>query len=209
MLVGQAHEQRAAHPRLQVLRGHAGQVDRRLVRVDHRRDRDDGVVQPEPLARVLGVGRASARWTTSTAARRRTPGRRRARRRPAAATRAESMPPDRPSTTEGMPFLSMKSRRPSTRARQTSSQSLSGLTIVDGRGSNGGTGSSESRCRVTVSGPTRPSVRSATAARSKSGRRSAGARRTGARGPAARRRPRPTSESPSKTSSSCPPTWLQ
>ena len=51
VLVGQPHEQRAAHAGLQVLRRDAGELDRAVVRVDHRRDRDDGVVQPGRLAR--------------------------------------------------------------------------------------------------------------------------------------------------------------
>src|SRR3954447_7539846 len=77
-----------------------------------------------------------------------------------AATSAESMPPDMPSTTEGMPFLSMKSRRPSTSARQTSSRSLSGSATVPGSGSNGATGASHTRHRVTVIGPIPPARRS-------------------------------------------------
>ena len=56
MLVGQPHEQGAAHPRLQVLRRDAGQLHRLLVGLDHRRDRDDGVVQAQPRRGVLGVG---------------------------------------------------------------------------------------------------------------------------------------------------------
>ena len=126
VLVGQPHEQRAAHPGLQVLRGDAGQLDLTVERVDHRRDRHDRVVQPEPASPGPRRRRASARWSTSTAGRRRARGRRPARRRRARRTTAESMPPESPRTTEGMPFLSMKSRRPSTSARQTSSQSVSG-----------------------------------------------------------------------------------
>ncbi len=132
MLVGQPHQQGAAHAGLQVLRRDAGELDRRLVGVDHRRDRHDGVVQAQPRAPGPRRRRASARWTTSTAARRRARGRRPGRRRRSRRPAAESMPPERPSTTEGMPFLSMKSRRPRTSARQTSSQSVSGSATVAG-----------------------------------------------------------------------------
>jgi hypothetical protein len=114
-----------------------------------------------------------------------------------------------PSTTEGMPFLSMKSRSPSTSARHTSSASLSGSTTVAGRRSNAGTGSSETTCRVTVIGPIRPSRRSGTEDGSRS--RSIVARCSTNWGERASNVPSAATaiESPSKTSSSCPPTWLQ
>jgi hypothetical protein len=126
-----------------------------------------------------------------------------------AATSAESMPPESPSTTDGMPFFSMKSRRPSTSARQTSSRSLSGSATVTGPASYAGTGSAETRCRVTVIGPIRPSRRSGAVdgsmARSTVSRCSTncGARASSVPSGAT------AIESPSKTSSSCPPTWLQ
>src|SRR3954452_21304381 len=208
VLVGQPHQQRAADAGLQVLRGDPAELDGLLEPLDDRRDRDDGVVQAQPLRGVLGVGQRVLAG----------PLRRQADAVHAvgaqgvdgdAATSPESIPPDRPRITEGMPFLSMKSLNPRTSARQTSSQSLSGSATVPGRASNAATGSSESTCRVTVIGPSRPSRRSPTAARSTV--RSTHSRcstNCGARAisspPAAT-----TIESPSKTSSSWPPTWLQ
>ena len=127
-----------------------------------------------------------------------------------AATSAESMPPDMPSTTEGMPFLSMKSRRPSD---QRPPDLLAVAERLDdrapGAARTAATGSSESTCRVTVIGPIRPSrplghggrveVRSTVSRCSTN----CGARASSSPSAAT------TSESPSKTSSSWPPTWLQ
>ena len=134
MLVGQAHEQGAAHAGLQVLRGDAGELHRAVVRVDHRRDRDDVVVQAGALGQVLGVFEGVLAGVL--------------RRQPDAVHAVGAQGVDgeggddggvdaagRPSTTEGMPFLSMKSRSPRTSARQTSSQSSSGFAIGPGRGS--------------------------------------------------------------------------
>ena len=55
LLVGQCHEDDAAHPRLEVLHGQAGQRHRRQERVDHRLDRLHPVVQAGALGQVGGV----------------------------------------------------------------------------------------------------------------------------------------------------------
>ena len=88
-------------------------------------------------------------------------------------------------------------------------KSLSGSATVDGRRSNASTGSSETTCRVTVIGPIRPSRRSGTDDGSRS--RSTVARCSTNWGERASSVPSAATaiESPSKTSSSCPPTWLQ
>ncbi len=54
--VGQRHQRRAAHAGLQVLLRESGQVQRALVGVDHRRDRDGADVHSGARGEVVGVG---------------------------------------------------------------------------------------------------------------------------------------------------------
>ena len=106
LLVGQRHQDHPAHPGLEVLHRHPGQRQVRQEGVDHRLDRLDAVVQAGALGQVGGVVAGVLRGVLAGHATRRPPGPGPSASTAIAATTAESMPPERPSTTDGKPFLS-------------------------------------------------------------------------------------------------------